>query len=76
MTFVAGRPFADPKIAARKLLQLRRAGAGRSHPHREDQLAVPVRVQGQAGRIRRRPQARNRARMALAARERDIRAHN
>jgi hypothetical protein len=33
------------------------AGAGRSHPHREGQLAVPGRVEGQPGRIRRPPKA-------------------
>jgi hypothetical protein len=77
MKFVAPRPYADPEAAAKKLLELANAFKpiqdGRIHIE-EDQLAVPVRVQGQPGRIQRRPQARDRAGLALDARIGDIRA--
>jgi hypothetical protein len=67
MKFVADRSFADPEVAARKLMEIANAvePVQDGRIHREDQLAVPVRVQGQPGRIRRRPQARDRARLAL-----------
>ncbi len=70
------RPYADPEAAARKLVELaaeRRGRSGRPHLYREDQRALLVQAEGQWQRVRRRAQTRDRARLAPAARERDLR---
>src|SRR6478736_9110018 len=53
--------------------QQRRGGAGRPHPHREDQGALPVSGARHAGRIQCWPETGDRARLAGAARARNLR---
>jgi len=56
MKFVEPRPVTDPEAAARKLLELANAVEPvQPHPHREDQRAVPVSVQGHACGMQGRP---------------------
>jgi len=52
--FVEPRPYADPEVAARKLLELANAFEpiqDGPNLYREDQRALPVRAEGDAGGI-------------------------
>jgi hypothetical protein len=74
MKFIAERPFADP-AAARKLMEIANATEavqdGRIHI---EKINGPfLYAEGGAGRIRRRLEAGDRARLAVDARERDVR---
>jgi hypothetical protein len=73
---MADRPFADPEAAARKFLKLANAVEqvqdGRIHI---EKINWPFLTEHKGGvaRVQRRPQARDNARVALDARERDLR---
>jgi hypothetical protein len=74
MKFVAPRRYADPEAAAKKLMEIANsvAGAGRPHPYRVDQLAVPAGASRQPGRVQGRSRLRDRTRLAVAPRERHL----
>jgi hypothetical protein len=69
MKHVTERPFADPVVAARQLVQLasgiKAVQDGRIH--REDQLPIPLHAQGKRRGVRRRHQVRCREGLAGAA---------
>lgn len=73
MKYAADRPFSDPEKATRRLLEIANATEaiqdGRIHI--EDQCPVPE-GRRQPGPIRRRPRSRDRARLAVEARVRDL----
>ena len=75
MKFVTGRPFADPEVAARKIVEL----ANAFEPIQDGRIyiqkingAVSVRAQGHASGIQGWPRLRDRQGLAGAARERHL----
>jgi len=76
MKLATARPLRQPRNRGPQADRDRQCGRGRTgrpDPHRTAQPADAVRAQGHAGGIQRRPQARDRARMAGDARERHFR---
>jgi hypothetical protein len=75
MKFVAARPFADPEVAARKLLEI----ANSVEPLQDGRIFIEKinlpflsEFNGCPRRVQRRPQARDRTRLAVDARERHL----
>ena len=72
MKFATDRPYADPEAAARKLIEI----ANSVEAVQDDRIHIEpdaVRTQSHADGIQRRPQVRDRARLAGDARERHLR---
>jgi hypothetical protein len=73
MKFATTRPYANPEAAARKLIEIANAVEAVQDNRIHIELLngpIAVRTQGDTGRIQRRPQVRDRARLRARRRQR------